>query len=181
MIIGNIKDVLLSNRDNLIVMFIIKNSEGKYLITSNPYFNYYSLPCKYIQLTELEDNTKRDEAESIISTFLKQEFDFSGLITKYLEGLKCVANINGELKRCNLICFEIKTDNDIKEALNKKVPFSPTESYKFKQFYNFDDINTYSWNRLIDNNSLYFIYRSLDETEVPEVNVELNLNLELGD
>ena len=72
-------------------------------------------------------------------------------------------------------------DEDIKEALNKKVPFSPTESYKFKQFYSFDDINTYSWNRLIDNNSLYFIYRSLDETEVPEVNVELNLNLELGD
>jgi len=54
MIIGNIKDVLLRNRENLIVMFIIKNSEGKYLITSNPYFNYYSLPCKYIQLTELD-------------------------------------------------------------------------------------------------------------------------------
>ena len=39
MIEPNIQNILTRNRENLLIMFIIKNSEGKYLVTKNPYFN----------------------------------------------------------------------------------------------------------------------------------------------
>ena len=82
MINANIQEVLLRNRKNLLVMFIIKNSEGKILVTSNPYLNYYSLPVKHIKLTEIEENAKSIEAISILAEFLKKEFDFAGTLDK---------------------------------------------------------------------------------------------------
>lgn len=180
MINTNIQEVLLRNRKNLLVMFIIKNSEGKILVTSNPYLNYYSLPVKHIKLTEIEENAKSIEAISILSEFLKKEFDFAGTLVKYIEGLRIVANIEGEMKLCNLICFEIESDEDLKEALDKSIPFVSSEDYHDKQFYTLEEIKTYSWNKNIDNASAYFAMRASEAKETTGITVETNIDLNIN-
>jgi len=94
MIEGNIQNILTRNRENLLIMFIIKNSDGKYLVTNNPYFNMYSLPCIHIKLTELDSNARGEELSSLIMTFLKREFNFAGIIA---EQLNTVQNVDVEL------------------------------------------------------------------------------------
>ena len=174
-----IEEVLLRNKENLITMFIIKNEDGKYLFTQNPYFNYLSFPCKFLKLSELEVVEKRDEASSILMSFLKKEFNFVGLLNKYIEGLRCVANIDGELKLCNLVCFVIKTDDDLTEAVNKKIPFEPSEQYKNKKFFSVEEIKQKFWKREIDMNSTYYVLRSLEETIVPTITVTENIDLNI--
>lgn len=179
MINPNIQEVLTRNRENFLLMFIIKNSEGKYLITSNPYFNMYSLPCIHIKLTELDDNAKGDELISLIMTFLKKEFNFAGIIEKYIETIRGVANIDGSLKLCNILCFELKSDDDYKEILDKQIKQNPSGNYSQRDFVSLEKIGTNYWNKIIDQNSYYFSLRAKDINTVQDVNVELNIDLEI--
>lgn len=179
MIEGNIQNVLIRNRENLLIMFIIKNSEGKYLITNNPYFNMYSLPCIHIKLTELDDNARGEELTSLIMTFLKREFNFAGIINKYIETIRGIANIDSSLKMCNIICFELKSDDDYREILDKTIPQNPSNNYNQKDFVSLEKLGTNYWNKIIDQNSYYFALRAEQLNTVQNIDVELNIDLEL--
>ena len=179
MIEPNIQNVLTRNRENLLIMFIIKNSEGKYLVTKNPYFNNYSLPCKHFPLNEIDDNARGEELTSLIMEFLKKEFDFAGIIEKYIETIRGVANINNTLQMCNILCFELKSDDDYKEILDKYISLNPSEPYNQKDFVSLEKIGTNFWNNIIDQNSYYFALRAENKNTVQNVNVELNIDLEL--
>lgn len=179
MIEPNIQNVLTRNREKLLIMFIIKNSEGKYLVTKNPYFNCYSLPCKHFPLSEIDDNARGEELTSLIMEFLKKEFDFAGIIEKYIETIRGVANINNTLQMCNILCFELKSDDDYKEILDKQITLNPTAPYNEKDFVSLEKIGTNFWNHIIDQNSYYFALRAKDKNTVQTVNVELNIDLEI--
>ena len=84
------------------------------------------------------------------------------------------------MKLCNLICFEIESDEDLKEALNKSIPFVPSENYHDKQFYTLEEIKTYSWNKYIDNASTYFVMRSNEARETTGITVETNIDLNIN-
>ena len=179
MIEPNIQNVLTRNRENLLIMFIIKNSEGKYLVTKNPYFNCYSLPCKHFPLSEIDDNARGEELTSLIMEFLKKEFDFAGIIEKYIETIRGVANINNTLQMCNILCFELKSDDDYKTILDKTIPQNPSNNYNQKDFVSLEKLGTNYWNKIIDQNSYYFALRAEQLNTIQNINVELNIDLEL--
>ena len=61
---------------------------------------------------------------------------------------------------CNILCFELKSDDDYKEILDKQITLNPTAPYNEKDFVSLEKIGTNFWNHIIDQNSLLLCFKS---------------------
>lgn len=168
-----IKQLQKHYKKKLMIMFLIKNEEEKYLVSKNPFFNtQFSFPC-----FRLED---KDNIGLEINHFLLHECKVVCHLNKFLERIPNVCYIDGELSVVEFMCLTLKKEDEFtKEKIKAETP-KPSGKYKEEKFVSLQELKTMFYKNQLNSVSMFFALRDA-ETPMPSGNTTITFDNTIGE
>ncbi|CAL7870803.1 hypothetical protein FUSNEC_GEN_294_05150 [Fusobacterium necrophorum subsp. funduliforme] len=167
-----IKQLQKHYKKNLMIMFLIKDEEEKYLISKNPFFNtQFSFPCFHLE------NTDNIGAE--INHFLLHECKVVGHLDKFLERAPNVCYIDNNLITVEFMCLTLKKEEEFtKEKIKAETP-EPSGKYKSEKFVPLQELKTMFYKNQLNSVSMFFALRDA-EIPMPSGNTTITFDSSIG-
>lgn len=143
-------------KEKLLIMFLIKNEEGKYLVSKNPFFsNQFSFMCC----------KKESSTETQLLDFIYNECGFAYTLEKFIERIPSVATIDSNLTTTEFLCFTIKKDNELTKEMKATLQKpKPSGHYTEQKFVTLQELKSMFFGKTLDGTSMFFALR---DGEIP--------------